>query len=217
VPAGTPSALYGYQADVVAGPWLQVGFFPAVLLTEDPWLGGIGLFASYGFSIGLETQAPAGGSSASSFQALRTGLLWRVRPVAGSGFTLVPLVAYRMQSFTVDPAIAGLPDSNLSGVEGGLGVEVPIGIVTLLAGGGYVKWLGTGDMVSAAYFASGSASALELEGGLSVRLLGPVSLTAVGTYSRTTYTLSQGSSAGYQATGATDQYVGGRLTVRGEL
>jgi hypothetical protein len=217
VPAGTPSALYGYQADLIGGPWLSAGFFPAALWTDDPWLGGIGLLASYGFSVGLETQAPGGGSSPSSFQVLRAGLLWRVRPVAGSGFALVPLVAYRMQSFTVDPPITGLPDSSLSGVELGLGLELPIGIVTLLAGGGYVAWIGTADMVSAAYFASGSAFALEAELGLSVRLLGPVSLRAVGTYSRTSYTLSQGSSAGYQATGATDQYLGGRVTVRGEF
>jgi hypothetical protein len=215
---GTPSssALLGYQADFIGGPWLRVALYPLTRVTDDA-LAGLGLVASYGISIGLETQMPTGAKVPSQLQTLRAGLEWRWRPVAGSGFALVPAVAYRLQSFTTDPMVAGLPDSHLSGVEGALGVEVPVGIVTILAGGGYVKWFSAGDLVSSAYFAEGRAWAFELEAGVSVRVFGPLSLRAVGGYSLTTYTLDPGSSATYQATGAKDQYLGGRITARGEF
>jgi hypothetical protein len=220
VPAG--NALLGYEANLVVGPGLHLELYPASLLTENVF-AGIGLFADYSFSVGLKTEDPAGGAEHStSFTRLGAGVCWRLHLAPSSRFALIPALSYQQLKFTIEPLagvpIPGLPDANLSGVKAGVGAEIPVSdAVSILLGVGYVKWTTAGDLVGDGFFPGGSAYALEGEAGLSVALGGLLSLRVVGEYSRTHTSLEPDPSGTYQASGATDQYLGGRIMLRAQF
>lgn len=222
-PAG--SALLGYQIDAIVSPRLRLEVYPASRLTGGA-LGGIGLFGQYGMAVGLKTEGAgtAPGKHTTSFTRLQGGVMWRIHPLPSSEFAVVPAASYHQLKFTVDPlngvAVAGLPNANLSGVKGGLDLEIPLGrAFTVLLGGGYVKWLTAKDLVkgSVPFFPGGSAYAIEAEAGLSVAISGPFSVRILGEYSSTSYTLDPDPSGTYQATGAKDRYMSGRAMLRWEL
>lgn len=218
VPAGA-SALRGFEATLVVSPRFHLELYPLSLATGGVF-AGLGLFADYAFSVGLETKDPAGGAAHStSYSRLGGGVLWRFHPVASSRFALIPAVSYQQLKFTVGGApIPGLPDADLSGWKGGIDAEIPIGdTVGILLGVGYVKWTTARDLLDDGFFPSGSAYALEAEAGVSVALGGAFSLRLVGAYSGTRYSLESSPGGTYQATGATDQYLGGRAMLRAQF
>jgi hypothetical protein len=224
VPSGA-TALRGYTADFVGSPRLRLEVFPLAVAT-DSVLSGLGLFGEYGFSIGLKSKDSAAGAAehSTSLTRLQAGLLWRIRPLSSSRFALIPAVSFQQLKFTVDPlnnvTIAGLPNSNLSGFKGALGADIPLGdAVSLLAAVGYLKWTTAKDLVQGdvKFFPGGSAYALEAEAGFSVALFGPLSLRVLGEYSRTKYSLDPDPTGTYAATGATEEYLGGRLMLRAEF
>ena len=211
VPSGG-SAPVGYNVTLAGGPWVGAEFFPLALATTG-LASGLGVFANYATSIGLKSTDASGASLSTSLWWLRAGAEWRLRFIPGFDLAIVPAVAYLTQNFTVSPSYAGLPNSNLSGVEGSLLFDIPVlRSLSLVAGGGYVYWSGQGQLVgNAAYYTSGSAYALEAEAGFSARLFGPLGLRGLWIYSSTSYTLTTSST--YTATAAKDQYNGGRLTL----
>jgi len=174
--------------------------------------------------VGLKTSDPAKQQHSSQASRLEAGLLWRMLLVPGSQFALIPAVGYRQMKLTTDPlagaVIPGLPDANLSGFAFSLKAEVPLFAgFSLLAGGGFVKWMDAKDLIkgTVAFFPSGSAYAIEAEGGLSMSLFGPLSIRVLGEFSSTTYTLDPDTTNKYQATGATDRYMGGRALLHLQL
>jgi hypothetical protein len=221
VPAGSTSLL-GYQANLVVSPDFRLEVYPASLLTEGVF-AGLGLFADYAFSVGLTTDDPAGGAEHStSFTRLGAGLLWRLHPASSSRFTLIPAVSYQQLKFTIEPLagvpIAGLPNANLSGVKAGIDAEIPVSDAwSILLGVGYVKWTTAKDLVGDGFFPGGSAYALEAEAGVSVALTRVLSLRILGGYSGTHYSLDPDPSGTYQASGATDGYLGGTAMLRAEF
>ncbi len=215
--SGAPAPL-GFDMTLAGGPWVGVEFFPVSLVGSDI-TSGIGIIANYGTTVGLKGSAPNGTSLPSTLWWVRAGAEWRFRPMASSEFAVTPAVSYLMQRFTVSPPYAGLPNTSLSGIEGSLRFDIPvIPILSVLAGASYVYWFSEEDLVgNAQYFPSGSAWGLEAEVGLSVKVWGPLSVRGLGTYSLTTYTLTPTPATAYQSTGASDRYIGGRVTVRGEF
>jgi len=221
VPAGS-SSLLGYEANLIVSPRLSVEFYPVSLLTEGA-LAGLGVTADYAFSVGLTTQDPAGGAEHStSFTRLGVGLCWRLHLAASSRFALIPSVSYQQWKFTVQPVngvpIQGLPNANLSGVRVAVNAEIPVGdAVSIPLGVGYVYWTTAKDLVGDGFFPSGSAYALEAEAGVSVALGGWLSLRVLAEYSGTQYSLDPDPSGTYQASGATDRYLGGKAMLRAEF
>jgi hypothetical protein len=216
-PAG--SALRGLEANVIISPAFRLELYPLSLATQSA-LAGIGLFGEYAFSVGLTTQDPSGGADHStSFSRLGAGLLWRIEPAAGSRFALIPAVSYQSLKFTVGGTpVPGLPDADLSGFKAGIDVEIPVGgAVAILLGAGYVYWTSAADLVSDAFFPSGSAYAAEAQAGVSIGLGGAFSLRVLGDYSGTRYSLEPSPGGTYQATGASDRYLGGRALLRAEF
>lgn len=213
---GSPPA--GYQLPLAVGPWLGVEFFPMALL-GDGSASGVGILANYATSIGLKSTTPAGDSVSSTLWWLRAGAEWRFYPVAESGFAVIPAVSYLLQKFTLSDPYPGLPDSSLWGIEGALRFDVPVSpAISVLAAAAYVYWFGAQQLVgTSAYYPSGLAWALELTAGISAKVWGPVSVRALAFYSLTLYQLPATPTTPYQATGAQDQYFGGRLTAYAEL
>jgi hypothetical protein len=211
------SALRDFRGGTLVVPSARGEVFPFVS-SEGTWYAGLGLFAGYARSVGFKTEDSVTGKTFDSvYSALDAGVAYRLRPLGGIGLRLVPAIWYRTQSFEVKSSggtrLAGLPDSALSGVAVGVDLEVPFARrYAFLAGAGYTAWLKKGDLVSDAFFSSGSAYELGARAGLGVALAGPLSVRAYFDYSRTAYTLS-GTSI-YRATGATDAYLGGRAVAR---
>jgi hypothetical protein len=210
VPGGgtTPLGLQWYS---MLSPAFRLELYPLSPL-GDGLFDGLGLMADYAFSVGLKTEGNPTNSS-----LLQAGLLWRFYPVEGWRFAVIPEVSYQWQTSEVDPPISGLPNSNLHGIEGAVGFEFPLGsVVTILARGGFVYWLSAKDLLeTTAFFPGGDAWALDGNVGLSLRIAGPISVRLMGEYRYIRYAFDPGTSFG--ATGAVDQYVGGRAMLRVEL
>jgi hypothetical protein len=217
VPSGA-SPLVGFRADVVAGPWARVEVYPFAPGGEG-LAAGLAPYLEAGASIGLTTStAGAGGTTDLQAQLLQlqAGVLWRL-PIGGSRrAAVVPGVAYQLLSFTFDPTYPGLPNSSLQGIRLCLGLEVPLGdVLGLQAQLAWVPWLSARDLVgSPAFFPASGAYGLEAELGLSFAIAEPVSLRLAGTYALTRYALEAAPASSMQATGAKDEYFGGRGTVR---
>ena len=154
-----------------------------------------------------------------TFARLRAGLLWKV-PL-GEALTLVPALSYETLQLSVSPAVAGLPDADLSGVEGrgGRGVDGPPALEG--PGGRRLPPLDErqGPREGRARSSSPAAApaALEAEAGAAFSLAGPFSARLVGEYSRTSYTLKTDTTGTYLATGATDTSLGFRAMLRAEF
>jgi hypothetical protein len=213
-----------HRARAIFGPELRLELFPAAPFGGN--LAGLGAFARYGRSVGLETAAGAGDVRGTELSRLAIGALWRAPPLTRFRIVFAPSVAYRSLDVTVAPRIPGLPDATLSGVRGGVDVQLHlVERVALFAGGGYVRWTTARDLIgapgplpgTAAFFPGGAAFALEAEGGVAVTLRGRTSLRVAGEYSATRYRLDRDPSGLYGARGARDTYAGATLLLRAEL
>jgi hypothetical protein len=204
-----------YSAPAIAGPSLRLEVFPAAPFVAS--LAGAGLFVDYAISVGLETQATSQERRPSELSRLAVGATWRTRPLSPLRIVFAPALSYRSLNLSVQPPVPGLPDAKLSGVKGSLDLELRLTDgLALLLGGGYVRWMAAQDLVqgAVAFFPGGSASAIELEGGLSLRITGPIEARLLGEYSSTRYALEADPSGIYSAQGARDTYLGARLMLR---
>ena len=76
-------------------------------------------------------------------------------------------------------------------------------------------WVDAGALAGGArFFPGGTAYAVEGEAGLGLRLLGPLSLRAVGVYSTTRWSLAPDPSGAYSVRSARADMYGGRLSLR---
>jgi hypothetical protein len=220
--AADPVPLRTFDASVIAVPEIRAEVYPAAFggAAGSVW-NGIGLYAEYGHSIGLKVKPPSdvGGSDRSgALTDLALGALWRLQPLASSRFTLTPALAYRsFQVVTGGADIPGLPDTKLSGLEGRLDLAFPVTArVTLLGGGAYQQWFSAKDLVGT-FFPSGSAHGFAGEGGVDVKVTKPLSVRALLQYESVSYTLEQGTTGVFTATGAKDTYLGAHVDARLEF
>jgi hypothetical protein len=217
--SASTGTLLGFDAGGLAGPCLSLEVQP-LARSGSAALGGLGLRFGLAMSVGLETESLAGEKLPTQFTRLEVGARWRAPPIGGLALVLIPEVAWVSQKLTVDPAIPGLPDSDLSGVRVGLSAEARVASrVTILAGLGWVKWTTARELIDGdpAYFPGSSATGLEAEVGVGVAVWGPLSVRVLGTYASTSYTLDPDPTGTYAATGAEDRYLGMRAVLRGEF
>jgi hypothetical protein len=210
-----PASLRDHVVPAFAGPLARLEVYPAAPLTRG-LLAGVSLFASYASSIALATRFD-GESHETLLWRLSAGTGWRTAPLGARRAAVAATVSYELRRATVRPAIPGLPDAELAGVRGGLGLELPLGRwVSLTAAGGYVRWLTARDLVDSRgpFFPGGAAWALEADVGLSVAIWGSVSLGMGSELTRTRYSLQPEPDGIYRADAASDTQLLGRLTLR---
>jgi hypothetical protein len=220
-------SLRTFDASAVLVPSLRLEVYPMALAGNPGRLtSGIGLFLDYGHSIGLKVKPPSGnteGNHEATLTNLDLGVVWRVQPMSGSGFTVAPALSYRsLQLVTAAKGgveIDGLPDTKLTGFELRVDLAAPVGdSFRVVGGGGYTLWTSAKDLVKGGFFGKGSARGFEVEGGLQYRILGPLHVKGVLEYQSTSYSgLGSPASSSFVASGATETYFGGRLMVRGEF
>lgn len=180
---------------------------------------GLGLSVDYARSLSLKTEDSSGTKHPTTATRLGAALLWRSPGLSSLQIVLVPSVGYEFRQLIVSPIIAGLPNAQLAGLRGGLGLEVPLGSrFTLLAGAAYVHWLVARELIKGApaFFPGGSAFGIDAEAGLAVRIWGPLSIRALGGYTFTSYSFKADRTGTYSASGATDTTLGGRGVLRFE-
>ncbi len=214
--SGASGPLLEHHVPGMAGPAARLELFP--LATQPSLLRGLGLSVDYARSILLETKSPAGAKLSTTASRLGAAFLWRFSPLTSLGLVLAPSLGYESRQLTVSPAIDGLPNASLSGVRGGLAVELPVASrFTLLLDAGYLHWLTARELVKGtpAFFSGGSAWGLDLSAGLAVQLFGPLSVRALGGYGLTRYTLDTPTGS-YAASGATDAILRASAALRVE-
>jgi hypothetical protein len=213
--------IYGWSGPVVM-PSLHLEVYPFAPLTNTV-LGGLGVTGDVAFSAGLNSKLADGTTYPTHMTRYDVGIKWAIRPIHGSSFNFGPEVGYKNQSFVVSPgtngtALDALPDLTYSGMDVGLGLEIPLGgFGTLSARGAYLPVFSASRLLSADYFPSGSASGFTGEVGLGF-FVGLGSLLEVrlsGIFTQyNLYFTDVGASDKYRATGTTDRYIGGRLGLR---
>jgi hypothetical protein len=212
-----PAPLRELTAPLVAGPDLRVELAPAAAFGGGGAAARAALVVRYARSVGLTTATDTGEQRPTDLTRLSLGASWRTAPVSAARVVVTPSLAYRSERLAVRPALPGLADQALAGIEARIGVEVrPAERLTVLAAAGYVHWTAAGGLLgdSEALFTAGSAFGLEAEAGLDVRVAGPVSLRLVGEYGTTRYALEPDPSGLRSASGARDTSLGGRLGLR---
>jgi hypothetical protein len=212
---GASVSLREHTAGVYTGPDLRLSVFPAAPFARGA-AAGAGLFVRYGASLNLTTRTDAGEQLPTNITRLELGATWHITPLSGWRLIVAPAISWMSLRVQVAPPVPGLPDAKLSGVRGGLDLELPLGeSFALLLGGGYARWLSAQDLIAAprAFFPGGSAWAADTEAGVSVSIGGPVSARLVGEYRSTRYQLDPDPTGVYRASRASDTHLGGRLTL----
>lgn len=223
-PPGT-TPLRTYDASAIFVPTFRLELYPGAFMGARPLIAGIGVYAQYGQSVGLEVKPPSGspeGTHPGKLTTFDLGAVWRLQPISGSKFVLAPALGYRsLQVVTSSKGgvkIEGLPDTKPSGFELRLDTEVPVTpSLELLGGGGYTMWTSKKDLVGNGFFGKGSARGYELEVGASYRVLGPLSVKGMFEYQSISYSSLEEPAANMgSASSASDTYLGGRLMLRAE-
>ncbi|MBI5070164.1 MAG: hypothetical protein HZB56_18170 [Deltaproteobacteria bacterium] len=215
--SGASGPLLEHHIPGMGGPAARLELFP--LASQAGALRGLGLSADYARSVLLETKSTTGTKLSTTAQRIGAAVVWRAPPLGSAGLVLTPSVGYENRQLAVSGGLAGLPDTKLSGLRGGLALELPVAPrFTLLIDVAYLRWLTARELVKGtpAFFGGGSAWGLDASGGLGVRLFGPFSIRALVGYSLTRYSLKSPTGA-YQATAASDAVLRGSATLRAEL
>lgn len=218
--------LRDYTAAVAFAPAAYVELYPLALVQQG-LLAGLGLDASFSMVVGLRSQlkpadcvAPcaAGPVYGTNSTKLDFALKFRI-PFGDSGIAVAPHAGFRTHSFSVGKGsdgttLSGMPGINYSAIKLGLVADGTFGNFLVFLNFSYLPVLSSGEIISATYFPAGSASGLEGGGGIGLKMPFLEALQVRAAFNFTRYGLSFKPSGTYNATGATDQYIGGNLSLR---
>lgn len=218
----TPN-LRSYAATVIAAPMLQVEYVPFAPFRN--FLSGVGFQAQVAQSVALVSRVsgkPAFPSSVLQW-ALEARYRWTL--LKNEGVTLFPIVGLRQTAFSVSPAfdktldetvvLDGLPQVTYLSVSPGVGAEMPFlkGAMVAHARFSYLNVLSSGEILSRAYFPKGSTSGVDLRLGVDFRVVSFLKLRLSGFLTRYGLTFDTAPTDPYVATGASDQYLGGNVSL----
>lgn len=212
--------LRDYRAPLIVAARVQAELYPLARSEEGP-LAGLGLQAGYASALGLSSgRENMPQKHPTWLTRLDLGAKWRYSPT--EELTLIPQLGIRAADFGVGPAedgtaLNGLPSISYRALNLKASAEYRIPVflgVTAMVHAAYLPVFSSGEIISKAYFPTGSASGLELGLGGSVGLTQGLDLRlGLGL---TSYSFSFQSQAGdtYVASGASDRYLGGEVAVR---
>lgn len=215
--ADEPRRPVGYSVNLHVTPRLRLELHP--LRSFGPGLAAIGVFAEGAYLPSSQVSA-----SAQTFKVgylrLRAGALSRFRVT--SGVALTPSLAWEVERLTLrkpdGERFPGLPDSVLGGPSLGLELEVAVvSRITALATVRGIYWLQADELAGGYFYPGGNAFGLELEAGVGVRLIGPVSMRVGACYAVTRWSLERDPTGAYTVSSATADSLSGRAWVRLEL
>jgi hypothetical protein len=212
----SPELLPYRTAPFIPAPRIRVEAHPLVTSRTDA-LADLGVEVDFLAAIGLRTLDENDRTYETRFQRLDIGVKWSTRIDPGSQLLVTPVAGYRYAVFDVGlnadgQALVGVADPGYHALRGGIAAEYPLGQTTLFARAEYVHPLGFGGIRT--YFPEVSGAAFELEGGAGYRITGGFELRARAHYGRYLLYFRPAATALYQASGATDDYLGLGLLAR---
>jgi hypothetical protein len=219
----TTNNLRDYQPFPYPMPRVRVELYPLALGRSD-LLAGLGLEASFGWAPYLRTVRAAGTPETfpTSASRLDVALRWRLLPLPSYALAITPYFGWRLQRFIVGALpdgttrLDGLPGISFNGLRAGVELEVPVipELLVVIARGGVLPVLSSGEIISPGYLAAGSALGFEAAGGLALQLAPWLQVRA--TFEFTQYQLSFTTSAtdAHIASGAVERSLGGNLSAR---
>jgi hypothetical protein len=211
-----------YEGKGIIMPAVHVEFYPLAFFLHG-LAAGIGLTGDAAFAVGLTSKLPDGTSFPTRVTRFGAGLKWSIRPIQGSGFNFGPEVGFRAWDFELLPGAGGVTVSQVPliayrAIDAGLSVEVPLGSIgTISARGSYQPLLSAANLISSSIFPTGHGAGWngELTLGFFVGLKQYLEVRLSGTFDQYNLTFTDVSpTAAFRATGSTDLYIGGRLSLR---
>ncbi|MFT3706864.1 MAG: hypothetical protein QM817_04275 [Archangium sp.] len=214
----TPN-LRRYDLPPIGQPTLGVKFFPLALMRSDI-LAGLGLDLGFAFAPWIQSRLiNAGDPYPTSTIRFDGGIRFDIVPSDSFPLAITPYVGVRYHSFTIGQAangtrIDGLPNVSYVGLRAGLGVDVPIGPVSIFGRFLVIPVFSSGEIISSAFFPNGSTFGIEADGGLGVRILDFLQVRASFEFINYGLTFRTMTGDAYVAAGATDTWIGGNASVR---
>ena len=197
-------ALAGYQSGVMGLLTLTVELYPAAA-TDIPVVKDLGLVGSLSRSLSESVRTADGKTTLHDTWTLwDAGLQWR--GVFGNQEWLAVSLRYGSQLDDLTPPLTGvlLPTGSISYLRPALDVHIPLGIVTLLASGGYravmTRTIFSND------FPRATVGGIDAGAGLRVTLTSMFALQLSAKYIRYFYSLYPAPGDPYVAGGALDEY-----------
>lgn len=218
-----------YSIDAFALPTVKVELYPLALFRSDA-LAGMGIEGAFGFNPLLKSHMASGADLYATTATMgQAALRWKLVASRSYPLAVTPYVGFRVQSFKVEALSADvpklIPNFSYQSLRAGLALDVPV-VLNLLFVVGRVSALPvfvSGEIISSAYFRSGSALGFEASCGLRLELVKALHLIAtfeIAEY-ELTFRTRDGDRYVAQTAGspvsAVDRYMGGNLTVRLEL
>ncbi len=229
--ATTPN-LRTYSVPLASAPAAQLEVFPLAAF-NDGLISGLGIEAGYAMAVGLQSRrevpkagcgadpCPAPINYATSSSKLDVALKFRI-PFGDSGVAIAPHAGFRSHGFTFGKGtdgstLDGLPSVAYSALRLGLALDVTFAeYIVVFVNFSYLPVLSSGQIISPAYFSRGSAYGLEGGAGVGYKLPFFTALQVRAAFNFTRYAMSfrPEMADAYQATGATDQYMGFNIGLR---
>ena len=215
------SNLRRYDLNLYGQAALGAEFYPLALMRDD-LLAGLGVEFGIAFAPWLQSRlASVTDAFPTSTTRIDAGLRFNIVPIKSFPLAITPYVGVRTQSFVVSPLsdgrrIDGLPNIGLIGLRVGLAVDVPVvpGWVNVFGRFGIMPAFGAGEIISPAFFPSGSAFGLEANAGVGVRVLPFLQVRGSFEFARYNFTFNTQPTDTYVAAGAGDGYTGGKIALR---
>lgn len=190
-------------------------FYPLALVRNDA-LAPLGVDFSIGLAPYLKSRRQSSPESyPTSTMRITGGVRYRWAPFEKYAAAFIPMLGLNVRSFTVGPAadgtsLDGLPDVSFVGLRAGLGLELPILPDFLIFFGRFciMPTFSSGELISAAYFPSGSTLGLEFNGGLALKLVSFFQIRVAFEFEQYGSTFSTQPTDTYVAAGSVDRYLG---------
>lgn len=217
----TTDNLRTYRAPLVIAPRLRLELYPLARVVRGV-AGGLGVEGDYFMALGLKSRRKgADVAYPTTLTRLDVAARLRLMPFGVDSASVTPLLGLRLTDFKLGAAsdgsvLSGIPAVSYQAGRVGLGVDVPLLDGKLAVGGeaAVLLVMKSGEILSTAYFPSGQASGLEVALGAGFRVVPSFEVRAEGRLTRTQLSFKTAPEDTYVASGATDQNLGGGLSLR---
>jgi hypothetical protein len=182
-----------YKGATVPAAGVEIEAYPLALgqhgRARRAWWRQFGLAAGYERVLALKSKSGTE-EFTTTMQRFDVGLRWRWNPGQKATLPTIALaLTYGQQSFEIDDGTTlGLPNTKVTYLGVGLRARVPLGLAfAVLVAGDYLLVQDAGDINAMDAYGPGSASGLEIEGGLEYRIMPRLPVRAGVRFVQTTY------------------------------
>lgn len=206
-----------FNVSFMPSPSVSAELYP-LTLSGNARLSGFGLHGGFALSLGVKSARAGGPDYPTNYTRFDVGAHYRLwLGDRWDSFAIIPKVGLHGSGLSLGAAANGaketeLPSTAYTGLELGLGLDVPVASVFhLVADGAFVVLFSSGDPISAAYFTGGSANGLTARAGFKIGLSDNFAVLAGVSYQHYFFKFTPQVGDRFVAGGALDQFLAGRI------